>query len=191
MTGYADMSDRTLRHKVAIVGVGETQYFKHGQSPDPEFKLALKAILAACASAGISPHEIDGFASYSDDRNDAVRLATALGIPELRHSSMQWGGGGGGTVGAVAHAAAAIAGGLADCVVVFRALAQGQFARCGQGGMAFGYGSAAPEITGEMAFPVPHGAISPAQRFAMKVRRFMEEHGVEQAALSVAASTRF
>ena len=91
------MSDRTLRHKVAIVGVGETQYFKHGQSPDPEFKLALKAIPAACASAGISPHEIDGFASYSDDRNDAVRLATALGIPELRHSSMQWGGGGGGS----------------------------------------------------------------------------------------------
>ena len=63
--------------------------------------------------------------------------------------------------------------------------------RYGQGGMAFGYGSAAPEITGEMAFPVPHGAISPAQRFAMKVRRFMDEHGVEQAALSVVASTRF
>ena len=77
---YADMNDRTLRHKVAIVGVGETQYYKHGQSPDPEFKLALKAIVAACASAGISPHEIDGFASYSDDRNDAVRLAAALGI---------------------------------------------------------------------------------------------------------------
>ena len=93
--------------------------------------------------------------------------------------------------GAVAHAAAAIAGGLADCVVVFRALAQGQFAWYGQGGMAFGYGSAAPEITGEMAFPVPHGAISPAQRFAMKVRRFMDEHGVEQAAVSVVASTRF
>src|SRR6266850_1881605 len=118
------MSDRTLRHKVAIVGVGETQYFKHGQSPDPEFKLALKAIFAACACAGISPHEIDGFASYSDDRNDAVRLAAALGIPELRHSSMQWGGGGGGAAAAVAHAAAAIAGGLAECVVVFRALAR-------------------------------------------------------------------
>ncbi|SDP26763.1 acetyl-CoA acetyltransferase [Afipia sp. GAS231] len=181
------MNDRTLRHKVAIVGVGETQYFKHGQSPDPEFKLALKAILAACASAGISPHAIDGFASYSDDRNDAVRLATALGIPELRHSSMQWGGGGGGTAAAVAHAAAAIAGGLADCVVVFRALAQGQFTRYGQGGMAFGYGSATPAISGEMAFPVPYGAISPAQRFAMKVRRFMEEHRVEQAALRAIA----
>src|SRR5258705_11184439 len=181
------MSDRTLRHKVAIVGVGETQYFKYGQSPDPEFKLALKAIFAACASAGISPHAIDGFASYSDDRNDTVRLAAALGIPELRHSSMQWGGGGGGAAAAVAHAAAAIAGGLAECVVVFRALAQGQFVRYGQGGMAFGYGSATPVITGEMAFPGPHGAISPAQRFAMKVRRFMEEYGIEQAALRAIA----
>src|SRR5258707_4778422 len=150
------MSDRTLRHKVAIVGAGETQYFKHGQSPDPEFKLALKAILAACASAGISPHEIDGFASYSDDRNDAVRLATALGIPELRHSSMQWGGGGGGTAGAVAHAAAAIASGLAECGVVFRALAQGQFVRYGLGRIGFGYGTRAPGITGQIAMPSPH-----------------------------------
>ena len=62
------MSDRTLRYNVAIVGVGETEYFKHGQSARPELKLALKAIFAACASAGISPDEIHGFASYSDDR---------------------------------------------------------------------------------------------------------------------------
>jgi acetyl-CoA acetyltransferase len=42
-------------------------------------------------------------------------------------------------------------------------------------------------IAGEMAFPVPHGAISPAQRFAAKVRRFMEEHDVKQAALRAIA----
>ena len=41
------MSDRTLRGKTAIVGVGETTYYKHGQSPDPELVLVLKAILAA------------------------------------------------------------------------------------------------------------------------------------------------
>ncbi len=46
---------------------------------------------------------------------------------------MQWGGGGGGGSGAVANAAAAIATGQAECVVVFRALAQGQFGRFGQG----------------------------------------------------------
>ena len=45
------MSERSLRGKVAVVGVGETTYYKHSQSPDPEFVLALKAILAACADA--------------------------------------------------------------------------------------------------------------------------------------------
>ena len=44
--------DRSLRGRVAVVGIGETTYYKHGQSPDAEFKLALKAILAACADAG-------------------------------------------------------------------------------------------------------------------------------------------
>ena len=174
---------RTLRHRAAIVGVGETTYYKRGQSPDLEFVLALKAILAACADAGVSPHDIDGFSSYADDRNDAVRLATALGVKELRFASMQWGGGGGGCAGAIANATAAIASGQAECVVVFRALSQGQV-RYGQGGAAFGYSTqAAPEITGEMAFPVPYGAISPAQRFALKAQRFMHDHGVRQEAL--------
>ena len=57
------MDQRTLRGKVAIVGIGETEYFKHGQSPDAEFKLALKAVLAACRDAGIDPRDIDGWAS--------------------------------------------------------------------------------------------------------------------------------
>ena len=53
---------RTLRGRVAVVGIGETTYYKHGQSPDAEFKLALKAILAACADAGLDPRRIDGAA---------------------------------------------------------------------------------------------------------------------------------
>jgi hypothetical protein len=56
--------ERTLRGKVAIAGIGETAYYKRGKSPDPEFKLALDAILAACKDAGISPTDVDGFASY-------------------------------------------------------------------------------------------------------------------------------
>ena len=51
------MSTRTLRGKVAIVGVGETAYYRHGKSPDSEFKLALQAILAACEDAGIDPRD--------------------------------------------------------------------------------------------------------------------------------------
>ncbi len=62
-------------------------------------------------------------ASNSDDRNAPSRLAAALGINELRFANMQWGGGG--AAAAVGNAAAAIAAYVADCVVVFRALAQG------------------------------------------------------------------
>lgn len=165
------MTDRTLRGRVAIVGIGETAYYKHGMSPDPEFVLALKAILAAAKDAGIDPRRIDGFASYSNDRNDPSRLAAALGLPELRFSNMQWGGGGGGGSGAVANAAAAVAAGIADCIVVFRSLAQGQFQRFGAappGGVA----------TGEAALNAPYGVMSPAQRYAMRAMRFLHENKI-------------
>ena len=165
------MSAATIRGRVAIVGVGETAYYKHGQAPESEVALALRAILAACADAGLDPRAVDGFASYSNDRNDPSRLAAALGLPELRFSNMQWGGGGGGGSAAVGNAAAAIAAGYADCVIVFRALAQGQFQR---------FGAAPPAATavGEAALTFPYGLISPAQRFAMRVMRFMHEHGI-------------
>jgi acetyl-CoA acetyltransferase len=161
----------TIRGRVAVVGIGETDYYKHGQAPESEVALALRAILRACEDAGLDPRTIDGFASYSNDRNDPSRLAAALGLPELRFSNMQWGGGGGGGSAAVGTAAAAIAAGYADCVVVFRALAQGQFQR-------FGAAPPAATVSGEAALTFPYGLISPAQRFAMRVMRFMHEHGI-------------
>ena len=85
---------RSIRGRVAVGGVSETKYYRHGQAPEPEVKLAPQAILAACVDAGVDPRAIDGFASYSNDRNDPSRLAAALGIPELRFSNIQWGGGG-------------------------------------------------------------------------------------------------
>ncbi len=174
------MSERTLRGKTAVVGIGETTYYKHGKSPEPEFKLALMAILAACKDAGISPHEIDGFASYANDRSDPPRLAAALGCKELRFSNMQWGGGGGGGSAAVANAAAAVATGMADCVVAYRSLAQGQFARFGRSG-------GTKTVSGEGALSVPYGSMTPAQRFSMKAIRFMHDHGVKQEALRAIA----
>jgi acetyl-CoA acetyltransferase len=170
------MSARTLRGHVAVAGLGQTAYYKHGQSPDPEFKLALMAVLNACEDAGIDPADIDGFASYSNARNDPTRLAAALGTKELRFSNMQWGGGGGGGSAAIASASAAIRSGIADTVVVFRALAQGQFGR-------FGQGTQAATIAGDQAFNQVYGIMSPAQQYSMKVIRFMYEHGVRQSAL--------
>ncbi len=172
--------ERTLRGRVAVIGIGETEYYRHGASPDPEFKLALKAILAACDDAGLDPRDIDGFSSYSDDRSEASRLAAALGTRQLRTATMQWGGGGGGCCAAVANAAASIVAGLADCVVVFRSLAQGQYGR-------FGQAAGIHTVSGERSYLMPYGVLAPPQRFAMRVQRYMHEHGVRQEALRAIA----
>jgi len=178
------MKSNTLRGQVAIAGIGESNYYRHGKSPDSEFKIALQAILAACDDAGIPPAQIDGFASFSDDRNDASRLAAALGIRQLRSATMQWGGGGGGCCAAVANGAAAILAGMAECVVVFRSLAQGQFGR-------FGRTTGINTISGEKAYLMPYGVLAPPQRFAMRVRRFMHEHGVRQEAMRAIAMASY
>lgn len=174
------MSPRTLRGRSAVIGIGETTYYKRGLSPHAEFKLALEAIVTACEDAGIHPRDIDGFASFSNERSDPSQLAAALGCRELRFANMQWGGGGGGGSAAIGNAASAIATGVAECVVVFRALAQGQFGR-------FGQGAQSPGVSGYAAHTLPYGLMSPAQMFAMKVTRFMHEYGVQQDALRAIA----
>lgn len=171
------MTERTIKGKVAIAGVGETRYYKRGQSPDPEFKLCIDAIQIAAEDAGIDVREIDGVASYSDDRNAGTRVAAAFNLPKLGFVNMVWGGGGGGGAAAVGNAAAAIVAGYADVVVVFRALAQGQFGRFGQGMLG------SPEVSGYPAYNVPYGLVTPAQLYAMRVTRFMHEYGVTQRAL--------
>ncbi|MEA2625356.1 MAG: hypothetical protein QOD06_1401 [Candidatus Binatota bacterium] len=179
-TGEAPVVANSLRGRVAIAGIGESPYYRRGESPDPEFVLALRAILAACEDAGIDPRQIDGFASYADDRNDPARLAAALGLADLRFSNMQWGAGGAGGSGAVANAAAAVATGLASCVVVFRALAQGQYGR-------FGSAPKTSRVSGEAALTFPYGVFSPAQTFAMRGQRLLHERGVSREALRAVA----
>ena len=72
-----------LKGKVAIVGLGETRYYKRGASPVSEFLLVCEAVKKAAADAGLDIREIDGFASYSNDRTEPTRLAAALGWPLL------------------------------------------------------------------------------------------------------------
>ncbi len=163
--------EHSLRGRVAVVGVGETTYYKRGQSPDPEFVLVLRAILAACADAGIDPSTIDGFCSYSNDRNTPARLSAALGCDVIRYSNMQWGGGGGGAAAAVQNASAAVLSGSADCVVAYRGLAQGQFGR-------FGQGARSSTISGAAALTAPYGVMSPAQTYAMRTTRLFHDHGI-------------
>ena len=161
---------------MAVFGVGETEYTKHGRIGRPEFRLALEAILAACADAGLEPRMLDGFSSYSADRNDPNRLSTALDLPHYAFASMVYGGGGGGVCAAIGNAAAGIVAGYANFVVVYRALAQGEFGR-------FGQSRRGGRLRGQYAFNVPQGLMSPAQFLAMKMQRHMYEYGTTSAQL--------
>ena len=112
-----------FRSKTAIVGLGQTPYYKRGTSPDPELKLALRAIVEACEDAGISPADVDGFVSYGSERNTGQQMLPALGTKSLRFAALAWTHGGG-IPGAIALAAAAIIAGHAKAVVVYRAMAE-------------------------------------------------------------------
>ena len=122
------------RRAACVVGVGETRYAKWGGiTGTSEYQLAVEAVLAAVADAGMSVDDIDGLASFAEDRNEATFMAADLGLPELRYATMSWLPGGGGSCAAVANAAMAVESGAAEAVVVYRSLCQGQFHRFGQG----------------------------------------------------------
>lgn len=151
-----------------IVGIGHTAFTKWGGIKDvSEFHLAAQAIFSAARDAGLPPERIDGFASFSDDRNEPSVMHAALGTRQLRFASMVWGGGGGGACGAVAHAAAAVQAGMADYVVAYRGLCQGQYFRFGQ----------FHPWTPDSNFIAPFGLFSPPQMAALLMRRHMHEFG--------------
>jgi acetyl-CoA acetyltransferase len=165
-----------LPTRSVVAGVGESAYYERAKAPLSEFQLALTAIRAACADAGLDPREIDGFVSYMDQRNDPLRLSAALGVRSLSWTSQPWGGGGNNMAAAVQLAAAAVTAGYARYVIAFRALAQGQFGRFGQSG-------AAGRTGGDFAYQHLYGLLSPAQECALHTRRFLHDHGISQEAL--------
>lgn len=166
-----------INGKVAIVGLGETRYYKRGGSPVSEFLLVCEAVKKAADDAGLDVRDIDGFASYSNDRTEPTRLAAALGCRELSFSNMFWGGGGGGCAGAVANGAAAIVAGYSRYVVAYRGLAQGQFGRFGQARDGI-------PMPPPMSYTAPYGVFSPAQHIALRTQTFMHRYGLSQAPLA-------
>ena len=106
-----------MQGQAAVVGIGETTYYKRGDCPVSEFQLACTAIQRAVADAGLRLEDIDGIVSYMDQRNDPLRLGNALGLKRLTWSATTWGGGGNNAAAAVQLADAAISAGYARNVV--------------------------------------------------------------------------
>lgn len=153
-------------NRACIVGIGQSEFTRWGGIADrSQFQITAEAILTALDDAGLMTSDVDGFASFSNDSNDAPLMQVALGVPELRWSSMVWGGGGGGSIAALSHACSAVESGQANVVVVYRGLCQGQTGRFGKIGQG--------RIHGHGNFVDPFGLFAPSQMLALLARRFM------------------
>ncbi|MFT5033344.1 MAG: acetyl-CoA acetyltransferase [Bacteroidia bacterium] len=156
----------------AIVGIGQTEFSKN--SGRSELQLACECIKAALDDAGLTPADVDGMSTFTLDTNEDVDLVRSLGIENLRFSS-RVPHGGGGSSGILTHAAAAISAGLADVVVVWRAMNERSGNRFGQAQMTGGgQGSGSTFINWSM----PYGALTPANWSAMNLQRYMDYYGV-------------
>jgi acetyl-CoA acetyltransferase len=162
-----------MRGTTAIAGIGQTEFYKRGTSPLSERKQVLVSIVDACAEAGIRPSEIDGFASYSWDRQDATTLMHDLGSDEVRWSSLVHGGGGGGIPGAIGMASAAIISGQASIVAVYRTIAEKEFGRFNVG---------IEEQHAEHHY-LAHGVVVAAQMMALRTQRMLEHDGVPRSTM--------
>lgn len=180
MTGLRD---------VAIVGIGATPYYRRGESAGRSItRLAGEAILAACADAGLSVREIDGFAYYSGagagygDRMESVDFMETLGIPEVRFSATLTSGGGG-SAGAIGLARAAIVAGDASVVVTVMALQQQK--------QRLGTVIAGKPVSPIGSFLQPFGLAGPGHLMSVLARRHMYQYGTTRDAFAeIAISTR-
>ena len=188
------------RPRAHIVGVGETQYTRWGKIGDvTEHALACQAIQRAVADAGLSMDDVDGLASFAEDRNEAVFLAAELGLPTLRFANMVWMPGGGGGCAAISNAAMAVETSQADVVVVYRSLCQGQFFRFGGTGGMNADAPAKPEppsvqqanslMLASMGFALPYGLLMAAAAYALPTRRHMHLYGTTSEQLGMIAVT--
>ncbi|WP_336883152.1 lipid-transfer protein [Rhodococcus globerulus] len=166
------MTDNTLSGTAAIVGVGATEFSK--DSGRSELQLACEAILAALTDAGLKPADVDGLVTFTMDTNSEIHIARNLGIGELTFFS-RIPHGGGAACGTIQQAALAIASGVADVVVCYRAFNE-------RSGVRFGLGTADKPVDttpdrAAYSWVTPFGLYSPAQWVAMFARRYMFEYG--------------
>jgi acetyl-CoA acetyltransferase len=167
-------------NEVAIAGVGETEYSR--DSGRSELQLALEAILHALNDAGIDPREVDGLLRWSVDTSPEALIALNLGVRDLAFfGEVNQAGNVGATL--VAHAAAAIAAGLASVVVIYRGVNGRSGRRYGRGDVT-GQGGRGPGALTE-----PFGLLTPQHSLAMATRRRMFESGVTSKQFGMVAVT--
>ncbi|WP_262702253.1 MULTISPECIES: lipid-transfer protein [Streptomyces] len=161
----------TLGGRAAIVGIGATEFSK--DSGRSELKLAVEAVQAALDDAGLAPADVDGLVTFTMDTSPEITVAQACGIGDLTFfSRVHYGGGA--ACATVQQAALAVATGVAEVVVCYRAFNE-------RSGRRFGSGVQHREPSAEgaaLGWSLPFGLLTPASWVAMAAQRYLHTYGL-------------
>ena len=163
---------RRLGGRAAIAGIGQTEFSK--DSGRSELQLACEAVKAALDDAGLTPLDVDGMVTFTHDQNEEIEVARNLGVRSLSFFS-RVGYGGGAAAATIMQAAMAVATGVADVVVCYRAFNE-------RSGFRFGGTDQEPVASPLWIAPyAPFGLLTPAAWVALHAQRYMSTYGVSNA----------
>ncbi|MFC5246153.1 lipid-transfer protein [Streptomyces nigrescens] len=172
----------SLGGRAAIAGIGATEFSK--DSGRSELQLAVEAVRAALDDAGLTPADVDGLVTFTMDTNPEITVAQAAGIGELSFfSRVHYGGGA--ACATVQQAALAVATGIAEVVVCYRAFNE-------RSGRRFGSGVQQREPSAEgaaLGWNLPFGLLTPASWVAMAAQRYLHTYGLAPDAFGPVAVT--
>jgi acetyl-CoA acetyltransferase len=168
------MSVRTrdsLGGKAAVAGIGATEFSKN--SGRSELTLAVEAVRSALDDAGLTPADVDGLVTFTMDTSPEITVAQAAGMGDLSFfSRIHYGGGA--ACATVQQAALAVASGVAEVVVCYRAFNE-------RSGRRFGSGVQHREPSAEgaaLGWALPFGLLTPASWVAMAAQRYLHTYGL-------------
>jgi acetyl-CoA acetyltransferase len=152
----------------AIAGIGSTEFSKN--SGRSEWRLAMEAVQAALADAGIAPEEVDGLVTFTLDTNPEAFIAQGLGVRQLRFfSRVNYGGGG--ACATVLQACQAVRTGVADVVVCYRAFNERSGFRLGSGALSDTQAQTTEAL--RYSWTTAHGLRTPASWTALLAQRYL------------------
>ncbi|GAA3195917.1 thiolase C-terminal domain-containing protein [Actinocorallia longicatena] len=163
------MTRQSFSGRAAIAGIGMTEITRaSGVTP---LDLALTASRAALDEAGID--RPDAILSYHlNDSAPVLYLARSLGMDEIGwHNEIY--GGGTQCASILADAAMLVASGLAENVLVYRALNGRSGRRMNTLGLKLGEGT-------EEQFTHPYGMAGPVHQFALAAQRYLHDRGLTE-----------
>ncbi|MFF3455709.1 lipid-transfer protein [Streptomyces sp. NPDC002730] len=171
-----------LGGRAAIAGIGATEFSK--DSGRSELKLAVEAVHVALDDAGLSPVDVDGLVTFTMDTSPEITVAQAAGIGELSFfSRIHYGGGA--ACATVQQAALAVAAGVAEVVVCYRAFNERSVRRFGSGVQ-----HREPSAEGAaLGWNLPFGLLTPASWVAMAAQRYLHTYGLAPEAFGHVAVT--